>query len=109
MQGCTKMRGAHDGSPLHSIIQLSSLLPEIRSMVRVSQQRPCVCGRLANWPPTGLRWWRAWGHSRQLTGGCDLGAFHGLGKYTERRLALSVVHLVVVQVSTCSHMCQDLF
>ena len=53
-------------------------------------------GRTASWPPTGLRWWRAWGHSRQLTGGRDLGAFHGLGKYAERRLALSVVHLVMV-------------
>ncbi len=40
------------------------------------------------------------GGARQLSGGGDFGALDRLGKHTESRLTLPVVHLVVMQMPT---------
>ena len=46
------------GSSMHSVVKLRRLLPQIRTMVRMQQQRAVVGGRMAAWPSTALvkRW-----------------------------------------------------
>ena len=69
--------------------------------MRMSQQGCSVRGMVTSRTSAALCWWRAGGHARQLTGGGDFGAFHGLGKHAQGRLTLSVMHLLVMQVTTC--------
>ena len=89
---------------MHSVIKLGCLLSEIRTMMRMQQERTSMGGRMTSRSPSALRRLRGrptGGGAGELTGGGNLGALDRLRQDAEGGLTLSVVHLVVMQMPTC--------